>query len=357
MYNISERKREAAKIISENCGNRKVVIWGKRNVEFENYLFQEYGLEVAFGVCWDKRLIDGDKYRSMNCLADNKDKYYVINPELPKTEKNISYFISHGYKDMKDFYFFGLPNAVVPKGKVNYFDDRDNTCSYCPPNCTITFRGKNSQVIIDESVTVKGELKITLEDNCKVFIGKNCIVGKGTILFSGDNAVYTMHPSVAYNSPDAVLYSNSVLEIGKGTTIVGTMIRICHYNTVHIDEDCMLSRDIIMFCGDGHAIFDCKTRERTNYPLDSKINKYYIHLHKHTWVGIHAIILGGTDVGKGSIIGAGSIVKGKYPNNCVIAGNPAKVVRRDTAWSREYMDLNIESCGEDFYELTKDYNN
>ena len=44
------------------------------------------------------------------------------------------------------------------------------------------------------------------------------------------------------------------------------------------------------------------------------------------WVGMNACILYNTDISNGSIIGAMSLVKAKIPNNCIAAGNPARVM-------------------------------
>lgn len=54
----------------------------------------------------------------------------------------------------------------------------------------------------------------------------------------------------------------------------------------------------------------------------------------HVWIGLRSTILYNTEIGDGSIIGACSLVKGAIPNNCIAAGNPAKVIRRDISWSR-----------------------
>jgi acetyltransferase-like isoleucine patch superfamily enzyme len=52
-----------------------------------------------------------------------------------------------------------------------------------------------------------------------------------------------------------------------------------------------------------------------------------IHLKKGCFVGANSIILPGTCVGENVIIGAGSVVKGNIPDNVVVAGNPAKVIK------------------------------
>jgi len=46
------------------------------------------------------------------------------------------------------------------------------------------------------------------------------------------------------------------------------------------------------------------------------------------WIGARAVFLGGSHIGKNSIIAAGSVVSTKIPDNSVVAGNPARVVKR-----------------------------
>lgn len=46
----------------------------------------------------------------------------------------------------------------------------------------------------------------------------------------------------------------------------------------------------------------------------------------NVFVGIDAMILMGTEIGNNVIIGAKSVVFGKIPDNCVVAGNPAKII-------------------------------
>lgn len=45
------------------------------------------------------------------------------------------------------------------------------------------------------------------------------------------------------------------------------------------------------------------------------------------FIGMNSIILMGSKIGNNVIVGAGSVVSGEFPDNCVIAGNPAKIIR------------------------------
>lgn len=53
-----------------------------------------------------------------------------------------------------------------------------------------------------------------------------------------------------------------------------------------------------------------------------------IKIGKNCFIGCNSIILKGTVLGDGCVVGAGAVVAGKFENNCVIVGNPAKVIKR-----------------------------
>jgi acetyltransferase-like isoleucine patch superfamily enzyme len=46
------------------------------------------------------------------------------------------------------------------------------------------------------------------------------------------------------------------------------------------------------------------------------------------YIGENALLLPGTRIGRGSVVAAGAVVKGRFPENSVIAGNPARAVGR-----------------------------
>lgn len=84
------------------------------------------------------------------------------------------------------------------------------------------------------------------------------------------------------------------------------------------------------------------------------------------WIGQGARILPGANIGNACIIGAGSVVSGTFPAYCVIAGNPARIVRRrfdeksigileKLAWWEWPIDAIIEAeaaiCGGDIDRL------
>lgn len=53
-----------------------------------------------------------------------------------------------------------------------------------------------------------------------------------------------------------------------------------------------------------------------------------IHVGEDCWIGGNVIILPGVVIGKGCVVGAGSVVTKSVPDFTVVAGNPAKVIRK-----------------------------
>jgi acetyltransferase-like isoleucine patch superfamily enzyme len=57
-----------------------------------------------------------------------------------------------------------------------------------------------------------------------------------------------------------------------------------------------------------------------------------IHVEQDCWIGGNVVILPGVTIGRGSVVGAGSVVTKSVPAFTVVAGNPARVIRKiDTA--------------------------
>lgn len=51
------------------------------------------------------------------------------------------------------------------------------------------------------------------------------------------------------------------------------------------------------------------------------------HIGENTFLGYGAVIRAGTILGRQCIVGANSVVKGNFPDFCVIAGNPARIIK------------------------------
>lgn len=134
--------------------------------------------------------------------------------------------------------------------------------------------------------------------------------------------------TIYIGTPDCRIENCRVI-IENGATSNGIMIRLMENDSeVKIGEDAMLSNKIEMYCSDTHSIFN-EQGELVNYGR-------YIHIDSHVWVGTGASICKNTKIAAGCIVGAKAVVAGKFEEpNCVLVGNPARVVKQNIKWSRE----------------------
>jgi maltose O-acetyltransferase len=53
-----------------------------------------------------------------------------------------------------------------------------------------------------------------------------------------------------------------------------------------------------------------------------------VHIGRDVFIGARTVVLKGSRIGDGTVIGAGSVVSGDIPAGVIAAGNPCRVVRR-----------------------------
>lgn len=85
--------------------------------------------------------------------------------------------------------------------------------------------------------------------------------------------------------------------------------------------------------GDRVAIADRVTLVVSSHPNFSRLRQITGEVHEpieigdDAWIGTCSVILPGVRIGKGSVVGAGSIVTADVPENTIVVGNPARTLR------------------------------
>lgn len=115
--------------------------------------------------------------------------------------------------------------------------------------------------------------------------------------------------------------------LGQHTKLYGKAeLAALEGTSITIGEDCLFSSDIHFRTSDSHSVLDLEGR-RINAAAD-------ITLGDHVWISRGVTVMKGACVGAHSILGAGAIVTGKFPEpNCSIAGVPAKILKHGVDWS------------------------
>lgn len=123
-----------------------------------------------------------------------------------------------------------------------------------------------------------------------------------------------------------------VIRIGRGTSINAAGLSMHEAAEINIGEDCMFSTDIHMDVSDMHPIYDRATGRRINPARN-------IDIGDHVWLGTRVLVNKGASIGAGTVVGAGSMVVGALPANVIALGTPAKVVRENVEWRRDFGDV------------------
>jgi acetyltransferase-like isoleucine patch superfamily enzyme len=95
----------------------------------------------------------------------------------------------------------------------------------------------------------------------------------------------------------------------------------CILGLVHLERDVLLAANVQIPSGGKTHYFDDPTKPIREQGGERKM----VTVGAGAWVGSGAIIL--ADVGKGTVVAAGSVVTKPLPDNVIAAGVPAKVIR------------------------------
>lgn len=121
---------------------------------------------------------------------------------------------------------------------------------------------------------------------------------------------------------------NGIIKIGKACQLNGTCM--VAYDEIEIGDYCQFASSTLISDTDFHPVDPEERRAQVKghaFSFDS-VNKKKITIGNNVWVGWGAIILKGVTIGDNSIVAAGAVVVRDVPENVVVAGNPAKVVKR-----------------------------
>ena len=127
------------------------------------------------------------------------------------------------------------------------------------------------------------------------------------------------------------------VQIGERTFIsFGAWIDVAR-GTVRIGNDCEITK--------GCKILSHSAVEHALHPGVASQGGYTV-IEDSVFIGMNAIILSNIKVGNNSIVGAGAVVTKNVPPYSVVAGNPARVIKRfDTAtnvWCRVADDTSLK---------------
>ena len=175
-------------------------------------------------------------------------------------------------------------------------------------------------VFIHPTTIIKGSSMIRF--------GKNLIVDRACYIdaLSLEGLVFGDNVSIGYHT--FIRITGSLQKIGRGIKI-GNNVGMgthgyygCGVGFLEIGDDCIFG-NYVSIHPENHIYSDRSIPIR----LQGVNSSGGVKIGNGCWIGAKVTILDGTIIGDGCIIAAGAVVKGVFPDNVIIGGVPAKIIK------------------------------
>ncbi|HVS27087.1 MAG TPA: acyltransferase [Burkholderiales bacterium] len=162
---------------------------------------------------------------------------------------------------------------------------------------------------IGANTEVRGTLEVRMEGG-SIVVGNDCLI-EGCVVCENET---------------------SQIYIGDNVCIGGSTVVDCA-GSITIEDDVLISYHVVISDTDGHSTkLSVRRKDLQDFRKGnvdwSVIPIRGVTIRRGAWIGARSIILKGVTVGEGAIVGAGSVVTHDVPAWHVVAGNPARVIRK-----------------------------
>ncbi len=170
--------------------------------------------------------------------------------------------------------------------------------------------------------------------------------GVGTLTIYDNGGLHLGWPQTGFTQKnDPILINNNGLIAIKGKVEIaaGCRIDITNEKAIFSIEDSYINCNALIIISECLTInsgcsvsWGCQFLDDDFHEIHYEGKKNQaggIELGKHVWVGCNVKIYKGVRIADGCVIASDSVVKGVFEEkNCLIAGNPAKVIKQNISW-------------------------
>ncbi len=165
--------------------------------------------------------------------------------------------------------------------------------------------------------------KIKYKKNVK-FNGLTLILTKSGSLKFGKKIIIN---SSSYSNLLGISNRTHLITRGSGEIVIGNNVgisgsQIYSIEKITISDNCLIGTECKIVDNDFHPI-EAEGRLKNKNVIGKEV-----FIGNNVFIGMRSIILKGTFIGENSVVGAGAVVKGVFPSNVIIAGNPAKIIKK-----------------------------
>ncbi len=115
--------------------------------------------------------------------------------------------------------------------------------------------------------------------------------------------------------------SDSIIRIGSQVGMSGVVV--CAKESITIGDRVQIGSGAVICDTDFHSL-DYRVRASSEDALNARSSP--VRIGDDCFIGARAIVMKGVTIGDRSIVGAGAVVVKDVPSDCVVAGNPARIL-------------------------------
>ena len=147
--------------------------------------------------------------------------------------------------------------------------------------------------------------------------------------------VFKLNHTMPYTDEYNALVRELFPTMGEGSR-VNTPQSGVRFHKVKIGKRCVIMNGCLMMSAGGITIEDdalvaanCQLISN-NHDLENRnvITCKPVHIGRRAWIGAGSTILPGVTIGENAVVGAGSVVTRDVEPNTIVAGNPARIIRK-----------------------------
>ncbi|MDA8164477.1 MAG: hypothetical protein M0017_05535 [Desulfobacteraceae bacterium] len=180
------------------------------------------------------------------------------------------------------------------------------------------FKAAGQKPVIGKNVTIRGSRNITLGNN--VFIDDQCVLDA-----RGPRAAITIEDGCFISRNTIIRTRNGEIVIGR-EAVIGCNCLLGTDSRLHVGAEAMLAAYVCIVGGKQHRFDDPEVpiiRQQGFRP-----SRGGVEIGPGAWLGVRTTVLDGVVIGKGTVVGAHSLVNRSLPEMSVAFGSPARVRSR-----------------------------
>lgn len=121
---------------------------------------------------------------------------------------------------------------------------------------------------------------------------------------------------------------------------IGDSVHISAVQRVQIGDDCLFASHIFI-SDNSHG--DTVSMSPDSHPEIRSLVAKPVSIGDRVWIGEGVSVLMGASIGSGSIVGANTVVTGQFPDNCILVGSPARVIKQFDSESGTWKKVDCQS--------------